>query len=101
MLQVLNQFNKLLSESCDSLNDQSSADTSFDETFSVGSETPTSGSGSFKVYDCQICSVKSRGITDHLKHLAKVHFKHKLLSAVPKSAPFRFPFRNQFLNSEI
>ena len=69
--------------------DDSSMETSFDESFSGLSDTPSTG---FKNYDCPICSVKSRGITDHLKHLSKVHFKHKLLSCVPKNAPFRCPW---------
>ena len=79
------------SDSCSSFIDDenSSMDTSFDDSFSGVSDTPSSG---FKNYDCPICSVKSRGITEHLKHLSKVHFKHKLLSCVPKNAPYRCPW---------
>jgi len=75
----------------DLIEQSSSAETSFDD--SIVSDTPSSSS-SFKNYDCQICSVKSKGITEHLKHLSKVHFKHKLLSCVPKSAPYRCPWQD-------
>ena len=44
-------------------------------------------------YDCQICSAKYRGFSEYSKHLSKVHFKHKLLSMVPKSPPYKCPWK--------
>ena len=43
-------------------------------------------------YDCKICSVKCKGMSEYLKHLSKVHFKHKLLTMVPKSRPYKCPW---------
>ena len=52
-----------------------------------------SGSGAtLQSFDCKLCSVKSRGMSEHLRHLSKVHFKHKLLSEMPKTAPYKCPW---------
>jgi hypothetical protein len=51
-----------------------------------------SSSGQSDNHDCKICSAKSLGLADYLKHLSKIHFKTKLLSMVPSSEPFRCPF---------
>ena len=45
-----------------------------------------------QTFDCKICAVKSRGMSEYLKHLSKVHFKHKLLSEMPKQAPYKCPW---------
>ena len=44
-----------------------------------------------KSYDCKVCAMKTRGMSQYLKHLSKVHFKHKLLTQVPKSPPYKCP----------
>ena len=44
-----------------------------------------------KSYDCKVCAMKTRGMSEYLKHLSKVHFKHKLLTFVPKSPPYKCP----------
>ncbi len=31
-------------------------------------------------------------MSEYLKHLSKVHFKHKLLSMVPKTSPYKCPW---------
>ena len=43
-------------------------------------------------YNCKICSARSLGLADYLKHLSKIHFKSKLLSMVPSTEPFICPF---------
>ena len=63
-----------------------SLEASIDESFS--------GQGDSLTYNCKICAVKSKGITEYLRHLSKVHFKNKLLSYVPKTAPFRCPAKD-------
>ena len=45
-------------------------------------------------YNCKICSARSLGLADYLKHLSKIHFKSKLLSMVPSSEPFLCPFES-------
>lgn len=37
--------------------------------------------------ECKICSVKSKGLTEYLKHLSKNHFKNKLMQSIPKQDP--------------
>ena len=43
-------------------------------------------------YNCKICSARSLGLADYLKHLSKIHFKSKLLSMVTSTEPFICPF---------
>lgn len=61
-----------------------SLEASLDESFSSCSDPTT--------YDCKICTVKSKGMTEYLRHLSKVHFKQKLLSSVASVPPFKCPF---------
>ena len=42
-------------------------------------------------YNCKICSARSLGLADYLKHLSKIHFKTKLLALVPSEEPFLCP----------
>ena len=56
----------------------------------VGSAGTSNSSN--QTFDCKICAVKSRGMSEYLKHLSKVHFKHKLLSEMPKQAPYKCPW---------
>ena len=61
-----------------------SLEASLDESFSSSHEPTTT-------HACMICAVKSKGMTEYLRHLSKVHFKQKLLSITPKEAPFKCP----------
>ena len=61
-----------------------SLEASLDESFSSSHEPTTT-------HACKICAVKSKGMTEYLRHLSKVHFKQKLLSITPKEAPFKCP----------
>jgi hypothetical protein len=63
-----------------------SLEASLDESFTSVNDPQT--------YDCKICAVKSKGMTEYLRHLSKVHFKHKLLSCVPKTSPFKCPAKD-------
>ena len=56
---------------------------SLDESFTSCTDPTT--------YDCTICAVKSKGMTEYLRHLSKVHFKQKLLACVSQVAPFKCP----------
>jgi hypothetical protein len=79
-------------------------DTSLDQSFGMSSssmdessmmtnpESPYGNETSQQTFDCKICAVKSKGMPEYLKHLCKVHFKHKLLSMVPKQQPYKCPW---------
>ena len=49
-------------------------------------------SSSLQSFDCKVCAVKSRGMSEYLRHLSKVHFKHRLLSEMPKAPPYKCPW---------
>ena len=43
-------------------------------------------------FDCKICSNTFRGLGEYLKHISKIHFKHKLLEMVPNTSPYKCPW---------
>ena len=55
-------------------------------------EMPSNNSDS-KSYHCKVCDFKTRGLSEYLKHLSKIHFKHKLSEMVPKTPPYKCPFQ--------
>ena len=65
---------------------------SADQTLGDDSLLSPTDASMLQTHDCKICAVKCRGMSEYLKHLSKVHFKHKLLSMVTKTAPFRCPW---------
>ena len=44
-------------------------------------------------YNCKVCAYQCRGLSEYLKHLSKIHFKHKLLSMVPTTSPYKCPWQ--------
>ena len=71
---------------------EDSMSSSADQTFSGTNDDSLMSNDGNQTFDCKLCSVKSRGMSEYLKHLSKVHFKHKLLSSMPKTPPFKCPW---------